>query len=244
MHHANLLIINPQVDYLKAIKKMIINFWKNRNISDLNQYIKKIEQNNYADLLIYDGSKMKKQDSLELQNRCINQALEALNDKFYIIVNIHQTSNVVCNSLLKFIEQPPADTYGFFITNQLNAVLPTIASRCSVQNIKNNVNAFADPKLLSVFKDYLLYETYSQNKYIDLFEDWLQKIKDPNQFQFLKQEFKDQTNEVLYYFLRYCFYFLDLKMPAKNELYKWISMYHNLNFNKTSLLALLIHLFY
>ncbi|MCV3728456.1 hypothetical protein OF376_01575 [Ureaplasma miroungigenitalium] len=244
MHHANLLIINSQVDYLQAIKEKIISFWKEKSIPNLTEYINKLTSNNYADLLIYDGSKMKKQDSLDLQNRFLTQGLEALNDKFYIIVNIDQTSSTVCNSLLKFIEQPPLHTYGFFTTNQLNAVLQTITSRCSIQNIKSHADTQVNPKLLNVFNDYLLYQTYNQNKTITLFEDWVEKVADPNQFNFLKQEFKNQTNEVLYYFLRYCFYFLNLNMSQKNELYEWINIYQDLNFNKTSLLALLINLFY
>lgn len=47
------------------------------------------------------------------------------------IINLVENMNVqAINSLLKFLEEPPANTYAFLTTENETKVLPTILSRC------------------------------------------------------------------------------------------------------------------
>ena len=50
-----------------------------------------------------------------------------------MIIWMAEKMNVECsNKLLKFIEEPPKDTYVILITEDENKILPTIKSRCQI----------------------------------------------------------------------------------------------------------------
>lgn len=94
---------------------------------------KRIANLNYADLIVFDGSKqsIKKEDIDYIQKEFSKSALEDLG-KVYILKNVDHSSNVAMNSLLKFLEEPVEDVYAILTTSNLNKVLPTIQSRCQV----------------------------------------------------------------------------------------------------------------
>ncbi|MCV3743745.1 DNA polymerase III subunit [Ureaplasma sp. ES3154-GEN] len=242
MHHASLIVIQQNTDYLNYIKQMIFDLWTTSQVKDFAFYQDKLKNNNYADFIVYDGISMKKQDSLELQNRYLNEGLEAIGHKFYVITNIHKTSTLVLNSLLKFIEQPPENTFCFLVTNQLWSVLPTIRSRCQIHFLHSQKYDKTNEQELAVFNDYELYLKFKNNNYLDMFAEWFTEIKDSTNFGFFKEEFKKQTHEVLFYFLKYLFVFGEERHRA--DIYEWLTLFKNLNFNKTSLLILISHLFY
>jgi DNA polymerase-3 subunit delta' len=50
--------------------------------------------------------------------------------KIYIIDNAHTFTKEAANAVLKTLEEPPADTHFFLITDRYEHVLPTIRSRC------------------------------------------------------------------------------------------------------------------
>ncbi|MBO7698429.1 MAG: hypothetical protein J6S38_05290, partial [Erysipelotrichaceae bacterium] len=61
-------------------------------------------------------------------------SLESSGKKIYILANINNASTKVLNMILKFMEEPSNEnTYGIFITDKKEDLLPTIVSRC--QNI-------------------------------------------------------------------------------------------------------------
>mgnify|MGYP003336896262 CR=1 FL=1 len=74
---------------------------------------------------------MKKQEVIDLITRCNKSGIEACNIRVYVIKNIEYASKKIVNSLLKFIEEPPTGVYAIFTTRNINAVIPTIRSRCS-----------------------------------------------------------------------------------------------------------------
>lgn len=58
------------------------------------------------------------------------------------------------NSLLKSIEEPPSDTYFFFLTNDKDDLLPTIISRSQTFNIASALKNDYDEQIFEVLKNY------------------------------------------------------------------------------------------
>ncbi|MBQ5554569.1 MAG: hypothetical protein IIT44_02180, partial [Erysipelotrichaceae bacterium] len=57
--------------------------------------------------------------------------LETSGKKVYILANINNASVKVLNMILKFMEEPSSsNTFGIFITDRKDDLLPTIVSRC------------------------------------------------------------------------------------------------------------------
>lgn len=92
----------------------------------------RIENENYTDLIIVDGSSntIKKEYIENIQERFSMSALETKGIKVYIINKIENATVESVNSLLKFLEEPSSDIYAIITTANINNVLPTIISRC------------------------------------------------------------------------------------------------------------------
>ena len=92
----------------------------------------RIEENNYADYILIDGSKesIKAERILNLQYQFSQTALEKAGRKIFIINSCENMTLKAANSLLKFIEEPSGNVVGIFITSQIDRLLPTIVSRC------------------------------------------------------------------------------------------------------------------
>lgn len=150
--HANLLILNQAANQTAYVKEQLINLIKEKGSFVIDLYIEKIKNDQYQDLVILEGSSLKKQDLIDLQNRYNNPGLEAIDIKFYLIKNIEQASKVVLNSLLKFVEEPPSNTFAFFSTQDINQVLITLKSRCNLIYLKPDFKAFS--KYLSYLEIY------------------------------------------------------------------------------------------
>lgn len=97
---------------------------------------KRIADNNYPDLIILDGSKssIKKEDVRKLQHQFSMTSLEKYKHKVFIIKDAHNMTIGAANSLLKFLEEPSENVIGILISDQKEAILPTVISRCQVIN--------------------------------------------------------------------------------------------------------------
>ena len=81
----------------------------------------------------------------------------------YIICEADLLSVTAANKILKFLEEPEEGIVGFFITNRLSSMLPTITSRCDLINIRYGNNSILD--LLDISEeDYQKY--YNQSVHI------------------------------------------------------------------------------
>ncbi|MDO4198885.1 MAG: hypothetical protein Q4D13_07840 [Erysipelotrichaceae bacterium] len=97
---------------------------------------KRIRNNNYFDVIYVDGyeKSIVKDDVEYILDEFSRTSLESYGKKVYILANINNSSNKVLNMILKFMEEPGNDnTFGIFITDNKENLLPTIVSRC--QNI-------------------------------------------------------------------------------------------------------------
>lgn len=94
---------------------------------------RRIRKNEYFDVIYVDGykSSIKKDDIETILNEFSRTSLESSGKKVYILANINNSSNKVLNMILKFMEEPSnSNTYGIFITDKKEDLLPTIVSRC------------------------------------------------------------------------------------------------------------------
>lgn len=94
---------------------------------------KRIRSGNYFDVIYLDGYKgLVKKDEIErIMEEFSRTSLEQANKKIYIINNINNASTKVLNMILKFMEEPSnEDTYGIFISDNIDGLLPTVVSRC------------------------------------------------------------------------------------------------------------------
>ena len=97
---------------------------------------RRVKDNLYADIIHLNGKyeSIKKQDILQIQSQFSKSSLEN-KAKIYIIENIENATIEALNTLLKMLEEPVKDTYAIFSTNNKNALLPTITSRCQIIDI-------------------------------------------------------------------------------------------------------------
>ena len=92
----------------------------------------RIELDEYPDFVFYDGEEgtVKKGDVSSLTALFSQTPLEAKGIMVYVINHVENMTAEAANSLLKFLEEPPANTYAILTSQNEAKVLPTIASRC------------------------------------------------------------------------------------------------------------------
>ncbi|RLQ91703.1 DNA polymerase III subunit delta' [Falsibacillus albus] len=98
---------------------------------------KRINHGNHPDVHVIepDGLSIKKGQIQELQAEFSKTGVES-NKKLYIIVHADKMTVNAANSLLKFLEEPHAETMAILLTEQVHRILPTIISRCQLINFR------------------------------------------------------------------------------------------------------------
>jgi len=94
---------------------------------------RRIRKNEYFDVIFVDGytQSIKKADIEHIIDEFSKTSLESSGKKIYILANINNSSSKVLNMILKFMEEPQgSDTYGIFISDRKDDLLPTVVSRC------------------------------------------------------------------------------------------------------------------
>lgn len=84
--------------------------------------------------------------------------------------NIHEATEEALNAMLKNLEEPQENIYFALTATGVKKVLPTIASRCQIINIKNETSNIKDGDVDDFFK----MDTAEKINYVD-------KIKDRNE---------------------------------------------------------------
>ena len=94
---------------------------------------RRIEAGNHPDvrLLSPDGASIKIDQIRDLQKEMAMRAVESRH-KVYIIEHVEKMTAQAANSLLKFLEEPPAGVLALLLTEHSHAILPTILSRCQL----------------------------------------------------------------------------------------------------------------
>ena len=86
-----------------------------------------------------DGNSIKKEQIQMLQTEFSKMAAEDC-AKIYIIEDADKMSSSAGNSLLKFLEEPMANTYAIMLTDNKQKLLPTIRSRAVILSFKSLSN--------------------------------------------------------------------------------------------------------
>ena len=133
-----------------------------------------IKSENYIELTIIrsNGNTIIKDDILRLQEQIKTKPILS-SKKFYIIIEAELLNESASNKLLKTIEEPQDDVYGFLITENISALLPTIKSRCQIEQLFYNEKSYQQDymqeeieiadnliKIIETgkFKDYVIYK--------------------------------------------------------------------------------------
>lgn len=129
----------------------------------------------YGDLLVFDAKK----DSIKvdvirdkIEGLFSQSASEKRGIKIYTINNIEYLSTQGLNVLLKFLEEPPSDTYAIFTSENESGVLPTILSRCEIIRFKNidKHNFLEMAKKQNFESPYFQYAALISNDYEEIIE--------------------------------------------------------------------------
>ncbi|TGV29764.1 DNA polymerase III subunit delta', partial [Mesorhizobium sp. M00.F.Ca.ET.186.01.1.1] len=91
---------------------------------------RRIEGGNHPDVLFItpDGASIKIDQIRALQKEMAMRAVESKH-KVYIIEHVDKMTTQASNSLLKFLEEPPAGVLALLLTEHSHSILPTILSR-------------------------------------------------------------------------------------------------------------------
>lgn len=104
-----------------------------------------IDKNTNPDVISVfpDGKEIKKDQVLEIIRKF---SMKPSISKYssYIIFNADKMNDSTANKLLKFLEEPEGKIIGFYITDKLQAILPTIKSRCEIFNYRFGANSVLD----------------------------------------------------------------------------------------------------
>lgn len=94
---------------------------------------RKADDGNHPDLQLIrpSGTWIKIDQIRELQKRIIYRPLEGAR-KVYIVTEAERLNLEAANCLLKTLEEPPAESVLILLTVNLDALLPTIRSRCQI----------------------------------------------------------------------------------------------------------------
>ncbi len=98
-------------------------------------HCKNIEQKQHASLLWLTPEKNYTLELLEPIKRVVAFCLEDDQKYFIIIEHAHLLSPACANSLLKVLEEPPRGYHFILLSQSLDALLPTIQSRCFIATI-------------------------------------------------------------------------------------------------------------
>ncbi len=85
-------------------------------------------------VLYPDGKTIRKEQVMELKRK---MAFKPLFSKFlaYVIMDAEKLNASSTNTMLKFLEEPESDIYGFLIVDSKENLLTTIQSRCQIENV-------------------------------------------------------------------------------------------------------------
>jgi DNA polymerase-3 subunit delta' len=86
----------------------------------------------------------------DLQNKAALTAYEGGN-KVFIIAEAEAMTDAAANSLLKTLEEPPADTFFILISQNPDKLLPTILSRCQLITFGERTSGSLDEQIIAAY---------------------------------------------------------------------------------------------
>lgn len=145
--HAFLLVTNNIDACLNDVNNIVknINCLKNGEDNCECNVCNTIDKGSNPDYVVIrpDGKEIKKDQVLNLLD--VFKTKPLINKySIYTIVNADKLNDSSSNKILKFLEEPEENIVGFFITDKLQSIIPTIRSRCEVYNYRFGSNSLLD----------------------------------------------------------------------------------------------------
>lgn len=131
------------------------NFLNNEDCSDCS-ICRRIDNGNFPEINIINPDELwiKKDQLKELQKKHHTKSLEG-EKKVYIINEIDKLNAQAANSILKFLEEPESNIIAILTTDDINAVIKTITSRCQVIHLTREIiNNDNESTLMKIGKIY------------------------------------------------------------------------------------------
>ena len=124
----------PKYDAAILLAQSILCEKKNGLACEECNTCRRVREGLYADMIILDGKEETiSKDMVDgLQEQFSKTALEANGQRVYIIKNAENATISAQNSMLKFLEEPGSGVTAILTTDNVNRLLPTIISRCTV----------------------------------------------------------------------------------------------------------------
>lgn len=155
-------------------------------------------------IIVPDGNNIKKEQIHNLINSFSRKSIYTL-DSIYVIKEAEKMNKEASNTMLKFLEEPEDNIIGFFLTNNVDNILPTIQSRCEIidcifeESIIEELNIEEEKyeMYLDIIKKYL-YNIECERKYLILYnEDFEELTREDttNIFKIIFQIYKSYLNK-------------------------------------------------
>ena len=214
---------------LSFVKELLCNdnyFKDNKKISK-QDLCTRIDDGNYPELKIIspDGMFIKKQQIIDLQQDFSKTAIEG-NKRIYIIRDADCMRPETANSMLKFLEEPSNDILAILLTNKINAILPTIVSRCQIIKLNNDNNKKNDLEIEKIAFDFICELEYRG----------LEILIKEKELLFDKISSKDRNSFSLLFDIMIDFYYDILKLKLDNDNISYVNYKEDLvaisNLNK------------
>lgn len=170
--HPAYLFVGPQATLQATAEQFIRQYLcaKEKNERCSCVACKQIQQRQHHALVWISPAKDYTVDDITIIFEKTKFSLDATSKFFFVLSKAHTLTQATANRLLKILEEPPAGYHFLLLTDNEEALLTTILSRCVIQHVQAPHEAQQHP-LLSFFTD--------ENKLIDPFgfEQTLQKYK-------------------------------------------------------------------
>ncbi|WP_026389428.1 hypothetical protein [[Acholeplasma] multilocale] len=134
---SSIILNSKKQNDIVAITDELIRFVYCENKSyqkdDCNMCKRALEHTLMDVVYIGDGATaVSKAEIQKMMDQLSLTAAEANGNKFYVIKNAENLKTEASNSLLKFLEEPPLNTYAVLLSNDRSKILQTIKSRCKL----------------------------------------------------------------------------------------------------------------
>lgn len=152
MHHAYIFSGNKGIGKATLAYAFARKILSGSNSNDLNvdrndKACKLIEANSHPDLLVIEPEDSKKKNfiSIDQVRKCpefFNQTSSISNWRICILDSIDSIDILSTNTILKILEEPPANCLFLIISHNIERVIDTIKSRClelKFKNLKNEI---------------------------------------------------------------------------------------------------------
>lgn len=179
--HAYLFCVNSLeyfFPYIKEFAKEIILKDENDDNKELISY--QIDENEFDDLYIVNPSTIgiSTSEIEHLFDYMKTKSLRQNGKRVYIIYGFERLTREVSNKILKFLEEPSENVYALLMTENIDAILPTIISRCQMINLSSlediNSSNIVEIKEVKKFLTNLVKKKFHMIAYeLDYFENAL-----------------------------------------------------------------------